>query len=173
MPLFWIESPEDLLKFLIILNKIIKGQYLSKGTQKYGITQNLVIVKSLLLFNQKTQDQGEQINSNHELAIKGIITHFFLPKALQCQKRYLIRGIYKPRDTKIRNFVCTIDKILKYLQKLPPLSLIRSYLNMISPTQQFFLPRDNQKELRIQGFDSATQGLTEIVEFCAHLETPK
>ena len=53
--------------------------------------------------------------------MKDLISHFFFPKALQRQKRYLRRGLYKPRDTKIQDFICRIDNIVEYLKKLPPL----------------------------------------------------
>ena len=43
VPLFRTGSPEALLKLVIILNKILKGQYLFTGPQKYVITCNLVI----------------------------------------------------------------------------------------------------------------------------------
>ena len=47
--------------------------------------------------------------------MKDIITHLFPPKELQIQNRYLQRGVYKTRDTNIRNFVRRIDKIVEYL----------------------------------------------------------
>ena len=50
--------------------------------------------------------------------MKDLISHFFLPKALQRQKRYLIRGIYKPCNTNIRDFICPIGDMVKYLAKL-------------------------------------------------------
>ena len=36
---------------------------------------------------------------------------------------------------------------------------------------EFSLPKEWQKELIIQGFDSSTKGLAELVEFCERLET--
>ena len=35
----------------------------------------------------------------------------------------------------------------------------------------FLLLKEWQKELIIQGFDPATQGISELVKFCEHLET--
>ena len=43
VPLFRNGSTESLLNFEMILNKITKGQILSMGPQKYGMTRNLVI----------------------------------------------------------------------------------------------------------------------------------
>ena len=48
--LFRTGSPEALLKFVTILHKIIRGQDLSTGPQKFGMTQNLVVGEDLRVF---------------------------------------------------------------------------------------------------------------------------
>ena len=53
MPLSWTGSPEALLKFVTILQKIIQVQYLSTGPLKFGITRNLVIRESISVFEKK------------------------------------------------------------------------------------------------------------------------
>ena len=58
VPLFWTGIPEALPKFVTILNKIIKGQDLSNGPQKYRMTRNIVIGEALQVFKQKTWDRG-------------------------------------------------------------------------------------------------------------------
>ena len=105
VPLFQTGSTEDLLKFVTILNKVIKGQDISKGPLKYEMTRNLVIGESLQVFKQKTWDHGTKTNTNYKLVMKYLIIHFFPPKALHPQKRYQRRGIYKPHGTKIRDFI--------------------------------------------------------------------
>ena len=50
MPLFRMVIPEVLLKFVTILHKIIRGQDLSTGPQKFGMTWNLVVVEALRVF---------------------------------------------------------------------------------------------------------------------------
>ena len=119
-PLFRTRSSEALLKFVMILNKIIKGKDLYTETQKYWMDQNLLIVEALRLLEHNNQDQGIETNSNYELATKNLITHLFPPKALKRHRRYLRRGIYKNRDTKIREFICSNDEIVKNLDKFPP-----------------------------------------------------
>ena len=63
---------------------------------------------------------------------------------------------------------------MEYLEKLPPFGE-----NQVLPEDDiiklvgFFMPSECQKELIIQGFDSTTQGLTEIFNFCERLETAK
>ena len=120
MPLFLTRSPESLLKFGIPHNKIIHGQNLSTGPQGFGMTRILGIVESLRVFEQKAREREAKKNANFELVMKYIIYHFFPPKVLQRQKRYLRRSLYKLRNTKIQSFICRIDEMVKYLENFPP-----------------------------------------------------
>ena len=43
-------SPDSLLKFVTIHHNIIRGQYLSTGTQKFGMTRNLFVGEYLQVF---------------------------------------------------------------------------------------------------------------------------
>ena len=115
MPLFQTGIPEALLKFVTLLHKTIQGHYLSTGSQKFGITRKLVVGEALRVFEEKTLVRIIETNADYELVIKYFIARFSPPKALQLQKRYLQRGLYKPCDTKIREFVCHIDNTVEYL----------------------------------------------------------
>ena len=105
VPLFRTGIPEALLKFMTLLNNINWGQDLSMGPQKFGMTGNLVIVESLRVFENKSRERGMKTNANYKLVMKDLISHLFHSKALQRQKRYLGRALYKHHDTNIRNFV--------------------------------------------------------------------
>ena len=62
--------------------------------------------------------------------------------------------------------------MVKYLEKSPPFGEVQNLPeDKILKLVQFSIPKEWQKELIIQGFDSATQGLTDIVEFYKRLET--
>ena len=87
VPLFRTGSPEALLKFITLLNKIIRGQDLSTGPQNFGMKRNLFIGESLQMFEQNSQERGTETNANHELVMKDLISHFSPPKSLQHQKR--------------------------------------------------------------------------------------
>ena len=131
----------------------------------------MVVGEYLQVFEQKDQEWGVETKANYEFWMKDLISHIFPPKALQRQKRYLRRGVYKSCDTNIRYFICHIDKMVNYLGKFPPFGAVQSLSeDEILDLVEFSLSNEWQKELIIQGFDSATQGLTNIVEFCKHLE---
>ena len=55
--------------------------------------------------------------------MKDLITLFFPQKALQLQKIYLRRGMYRPHETDIWDFICRIDKMVDYLKKFPPFGI--------------------------------------------------
>ena len=115
---------------------------------------------------------GTETNENYELVMKDLISYFPPPKALQRQKRYLRRELYKTCDTKIRYFIYRINKMIKYLDKFPPFEEgQRLPEDDILELVEISLLNEWQKELIIQVFDSATQGLTDIVKFCERLET--
>ena len=93
VPPFRTWSPEALLNFFNILHKIIRGQDLSMGTQKFGMIQNLIVRDALWVFKQKVWERGTEKNTNYELVTNGLIYHFFPPKLIQHQKRYLRRRL--------------------------------------------------------------------------------
>ena len=136
------------------------------------MTENLVVGEALRVFGQKAQETGTEINANYELVNNDLVSHFFPPKALQCQNRYLKRGVYKPHNTKILYLICRIYEMVNYIKNFSP---FRSGQRLpeydILELVEFSLPKKWQKELIIQGFDSVTQGLTELVKFCERLET--
>ena len=112
--------PEDLLKFVTLLNNIIRGQDLSTGPQKFGMTRNLVIGESLRVFEQKSRERGTETNKDYGLVTKDLISHSFPTKYLNRQKRYLRRGLYKHRDTKVWDLIFCIAEMVEYLKKFPP-----------------------------------------------------
>ena len=104
--------------------------------------------------------------------MKDLIYHIFPTKAIQIQKRYLRRELYKPCGTNIRYFIYHICDMVEYLKKFPPFGAGQLLPeDDILELVEFSLPKECQKELTIQGFDSVTQSLVELVEFCERLKT--
>ena len=89
VPLFWMVSPGYLLKFIMLLNNIIRGKELYTRIQKLGITRKLVVIEALRVFEKNNRDRGKETNGNCKLEVKYLVTHFFPQKELQCHNRYL------------------------------------------------------------------------------------
>ena len=62
--------------------------------------------------------------------------------------------------------------MVDYLEKFPPFGAGQCLPeDKILKLVEFSVPKEWQKELIIQGFDSSTQGLTELVELYERLKT--
>ena len=62
--------------------------------------------------------------------------------------------------------------MVEYLNNFPPFGTVKRLPeDDILELVEFSLPKEWKKELIIQGHESATQGLTELVEFCDLLKT--
>ena len=106
------------------------------------------------------------MNTNYEILMKDLITHLFPPKVFRRHKRYLQRRLYKTWNTKNRYFICHIDEMVEYLEKFRPFGAGKRLLDdNVIELVEFSLPKEWQKQLIIQVFDSASQGLTELVKF--------
>ena len=80
--------------------------------------------------------------------MKDFIARLFPPKVLQLQTSYLLRGVYKPRNINIREFICQINKMVESLEKFPPFGAGQHLPDdEILELVKLSLPRELQKEL--------------------------
>ena len=78
--------------------------------------------------------------------MKYLITLLFPSKALQQQKRYLRRGVYKPHDIKKHDSIWSIDDIVDYLDNFPLFGNDQCLLeDKILDIVEFLIPIDWQK----------------------------
>ena len=64
VPMFRIGSLEDLLKFVTIPTKIIQGQDLSTGPQRFGTTRNPVVRETLRVFEKRLMRGAQKLIQN-------------------------------------------------------------------------------------------------------------
>ena len=171
VPIFKSGPPEMLLKYLVVLQKILKGQSLTTGPQQYAMARNLLAGEALRVFNQKATANGTETDVHFKSTTQGLVEHFFPPKALQREKRYLCRGLYKPKDCPVRDFVCRVNEILEYLSKFPPFANNQGLPeDEVIELIEFALPREWQRQMLVQGFDPASKSIQDLVDFCERLE---
>ena len=89
------------MKLLALLENITKGQSLATGTKMYAINNNIQVGEALRVFEQQAKSKGYKTRGNYKSVTEGATSHFFPPKALQYQKRYIFRGLYNPRESNI------------------------------------------------------------------------
>ena len=97
-------------------------------------------------------------------------THLLPPKVLQRQIRYLLRGLFKPWEYKIRKFICWVNEMVDYLEDLLPFGRNQGLAEYnILELVEFALLREFQEQLLRQDFYPSSKSLNNIVEFCERL----
>ena len=100
-----------------------------------------------------------------------MIKHFSPQKSLIRQKRYMRRALFKPRHLKTREFVARVRELNEYLKMFPLFGNGQELPeDEILEIIEFSLPQDWQRTMLVQGFDSATASVRDLVDLCERLE---
>ena len=75
-------SNKSLLKFLILLKNILKGQNLNTVPHYFNIMKNILSKEFFWFFKQKYWENVNTTTTEYELVMQGPTTHLFTPKAL-------------------------------------------------------------------------------------------
>lgn len=171
VPFFSNGSPEELLIFLNLLNRVFVGQNVTTGPQKYALIRRLLIGDALTAFNSKAMAAGTETIDHFKIAIQGLISHVFPNRALLLQKQYMRRYLRKPLGMKIRNFMSRLVEINEYLTLFPPFGDNQKLpMDEVLEIAEFASPSKWQKVMHMHGFDATMHSPSEFVEFCERLE---
>ena len=110
----------DLMRFLTLLQNNIKGWSLTTDTKIYATTKNIQAGEALQIFEHQAWKIGNKNTVNYKLFIEDMVTHFFLTKAWQWQKRYIRWGMFQPWDSKILELICRVNEMVEYLEHFSP-----------------------------------------------------
>ena len=61
----------------------MKGQNLTNGPQYYAMTNNLLSIEALWVFDQKSQENGNTTVNNYKLVMQGLKNHFLPLKEIK------------------------------------------------------------------------------------------
>ena len=100
IPFFGDGSPEELLIFLNLLNKVYVGQNVTDGPGKYALIRRLLVGDALSAFNSAAAVAGTETIPHFKTAVRGLVSHVFPARALVLQKQYMRRYLRKPADVK-------------------------------------------------------------------------
>ena len=81
------------MKFLVLINKILKGKNLKAGLYCYAMTKDILSRELLSVSEHEYQEKRNKGTTNYELGIQVLMNHFTPQKALQLQKRNLCQGL--------------------------------------------------------------------------------
>ena len=165
-------TPEELLKFLESLEKVIKGQNITGGPNRYTLARRLFKGDALAAFEGAAAETGTETQDHYETVIAAVIKHVFPQKALPTQKRHMRRFLRKPREMSIRAFCARLTEINKYLESFPPAGDGAKQLEQdeLLDIAEFAVPATWQKTMVMHGFDPTMHTMQEFVEFCERLE---
>ena len=82
--------------------------------------------------------------------------------------------MFKPRDSKIWDFICRLNYIVEYIKHFTPFGKDQKFpedknIRLV----KFSLTRGCKSKLLVQGFELAAKSLKKLVDFCERLKTSK
>jgi hypothetical protein len=171
VPFFRNGSPEELLLFLKLVDRVLAGTNTTSGPNKYALIRRLLQGDALTAFNNAATAEGNETNANYEICCQKLIKHAFPKKALTDQKRYMRRFLRKPRDMKTRIFMGRLIELNDYLELFPDFQDNQKLAqDEIMDIAEYGVPNTWQKTMVLQGFNPVDNTPAAFIEFCERLE---
>ena len=160
-------APEDLLLWHKDFEHVVECMPLETASAKCHMMRQMSDGEARRVFQNKAKEHHQETEENFQKIQQDLIEHFFPPKALQRQKRWLRRVMCKPRDMTIRQLVERVSEINDYLIYFPPFSgeLNQPEEDELLEILLCSVPNSWQKELIMQGKDADEMSLHELLEF--------
>ena len=167
-------TPEEWLKFLVNLKKIIIGQDLTTGVTQFAMARRFLMGDTLAQFNKKSEElkeeaikdaaEGTTISTssietpdNLKKCLEAVTKTVLPLKALQTQKRYMRRMLRKPQGMKIRDYFGRYLELNNYLDMFPPFKENQKMpIDEILEHAEFVIPSLWQRQFVLQGFNAVT-----------------
>jgi hypothetical protein len=172
VPFFEAGTPEEVIDFVVDVERVITGLNMTNGPPKYAQMRRLLRGDALAAFDSAATEAGNETNANYVTSVRGFVTHFFPPRALAVQKRVMRRFMRKPTDMKMRKYQNRVEEMNRKLARFPPnfnddQKLADDELIDIS---EFGIPNAWQREMIVQDFDPMEHTLQELIQFCERME---
>lgn len=164
-------TPEEWLLFQRDLHRVLNGQNITTGPQKFTMTRRLIHGDTLAVFDAAAQEHGNETNVTFLQCLKDVTTHIFPKRALAFQKRYMRRNLRKPRDMTTREFSARLSELNQYLKQFPPFEDNQELdEDEIIDIVEHAIPRSWQDNIVLQGYDPEDSSLADLVDFCERHE---
>lgn len=164
-------TPEEWLLFQRDLNRVLTGQNITTGPQKFTMIRRLITGDTLAVFNKAAAEHGNETNATFLRCLQDVTNHIFPQRALSFQKRYMRRYLRKPKEMSTREFAARISELNQYLKQFPPFEDNQEIDDEeIIDIIEFGIPSSWQKNMVLQGFDPMESTLADLVAFCERHE---
>jgi len=164
-------TPQEWIDFLKSFRQVITGQNMVEGSAKFAMARVLLKGDALRVFNSAAVTLQTETSSHFTSCINDVAKHVFPEGALKRQKRYMVRYMRKPRDTKVRDMTARVVEMNQDLKFYPPFDASKRLDDSeLADIIEFGLPREWQKILLVQGFDIMDHSLDELTDIAERLE---
>ena len=166
-------TPEEYIKTLIALKKVLKGQNITTGQAQYAMARRLFNGEALTSFNNASAKVGTETVQNLEIVLKKVAGSVFPLRAYAMQKQAMRRFMRKPRESTIREYVDRILELNDYLVYFPTKDGEADATKLpdeeILDILVFGIPNTWQKKMVELGFDSLSHTPNEFIEVCERI----
>ena len=166
------ESPETWFRLQEKANKVIKGQNLTTGPQRYEFYRRILTGKALARFEETAATAGTETIPNLRIVLQGVMNYVLPARALQTQKRYMRRLCRKPPEMTMKEYISRFQQLNSYLAMFDS---NRGALNKLPNDEiiehaEFAIPASWRQQMILQGFEPIDHTLDEFTQFCERLE---
>lgn len=155
-----------------MLNRIMKGQNVTTGPEKFAMARRLLDGQALSTFEQTIMKESlTESGTNLEIALDSITTDIFPHRALEMQCCALGRYVRKPVDMTIMHLVARLTELNEQLPHYPNSDDSKKLgEDVIKEIVEFAIPREWTRQMQLQRFRVETKSLREVVELCKDME---
>ena len=170
-------TPEQFILWKRDLNKVIKGQNVTRPTDKFEMARRVLHGDALAVFDKEALTLIQEDEESFQKCLKALANHVFPKNALSSQKAWLrcSDDIKKKPNMPTRTWTARLQEINQMLSEFPPAF---SKIQRISDKDfveviEYGIPYSWRAKMAEQGFVPVNHTLTEIVEFCNKRNMPK
>ena len=170
-------TPEEFLIFRKTLKKILIGQNITTGREKFAMARRLLDGQSLSVFeryvSQNMDESRPDAHTDEALneALDSVGFSIFPTNAIKTQRRALRRSIRKPVDMSVTHLIARLSELNEQLSQYPggneAAKLGEDELKEII---EFSLPMSWRKQMTLQRFHCYEKSIDEVINFCKDME---
>ena len=180
VPIFNNGTCEEWLKWMLLVEEVIKGQHVTSAPGKFIVACRLLQGAALTTFDSTAALQLTPTGQPREdlaafnACLEAVTVSVFPARAALMQKRYLRRFVRKPATMKIRDYAARLSEINNYLPSFPenangekPEVLPEDEMVDL---MEFGVPNSWQRYMALQDFEPLDGTVDTFVKFCERIE---
>ena len=165
-------TPEEWIRHRRTMKRILKGQNITSGPDKFRMIRRLLEGKALADFEASvTTNAYTETATNLDLALNDVAIPIFPKQALQKQRRTMRRQMKKPVGLPVAHYWARLIELNGYLSDFP----VGSEQSKISEDDlkevlEFRIPEVWQMHMKLTRFEPTNETAAEIFSYCRDLE---